>query len=60
MASLSEDQFERFLVFAQPSARQDYGRLRRFLRAEAKRRPAQMTDRLPLTRAFEGSGEKPQ
>jgi hypothetical protein len=37
MASLTEEQFEQFLVFAQPSARQDYGRLRRFLRAEASK-----------------------
>ena len=40
MASLTEEQFERFLVFAQPSRRQEYGRMRRFLHAEAKRRPA--------------------
>ena len=39
MASLTEEQFERFLKFAHPTKRADYGRMRRFLRAEAKRRP---------------------
>jgi hypothetical protein len=41
MASLTPEQFKRFLKFAHPTKRADYGRLRRFLRAEAKRRPAQ-------------------
>jgi hypothetical protein len=41
MASLPPEQFKRFLKFAHPTKRADYGRLRRFLRAEAKRRPAQ-------------------
>ena len=42
MASLTEEQFERFLKFGRRNAdvrRGDYARLRRFLRAEAKRRP---------------------
>ena len=41
MASLTAEQFERFLKFSRPTKRADYGRLRRFLRAEAKRQPAQ-------------------
>ena len=41
MASLTPEQFERFLKFSHPTKRADYGRLRRFLRAEAKRQPAE-------------------
>ena len=43
MTSLTEEQFERFLKFGGRSSdyrRRDYARLRRFLRPEAKRRPA--------------------
>lgn len=43
VAALTAEQFERFLNFGQRSSdysRRDYGRLRRFLRAEAKRRSA--------------------
>jgi hypothetical protein len=43
MSSLTPEQFERFLNFGQRTSdyrRRDYARLRRFLRAEAKRQPA--------------------
>jgi hypothetical protein len=43
VGALTEEQFERFLNFGQRSSdyrRRDYARLRHFLRAEAKRRPA--------------------
>lgn len=57
MASLTPEQFERFLKFGWrrvDSQRRDYARLRRFLRAEAKRQPSPMTDRLTLTRVLRG------
>jgi hypothetical protein len=49
--SLTPEQFERYLDFGARKvdySRRDYARLRRFLRAEAKRRPASLTDRRVL------------